>query len=438
VKQLLLDPTPEMARNAIEAAEYATFQNKNALADMISAAKSSVARKGPGGTAATVGLEITAPFVKTPTNIAARIADYSPLGFVKAVVRQMNPATRGQKALVEDLGRAVTGTGIIALGAWLNEAGIMTGNLPTSPTEKAQWETEGKLSRSILFEGRWYQLSRVSPFGNLLALGAEMNELSKEKGGIALGAASFGAGVKGLTEQTFLKGVSGGLKAVSEPERFAPAFIEQSVASVVPSVIGRTARIIDPYSRVPEGILEAVQARIPFLTEGLPAKRDIFGERIEAPGGRAGIIDPFSSRRAENQSIIDEARKIGANLGLPGETVSGTKLTNAEYDLYAKVQGKILKPALQALINDPAYQALPTREKQREFESVIRSTRDQLSDAIFPALMIKRYQLPLDTNPEILRDLLDEMNTVPQFKEADVKIQTRAVRSALEAISKQK
>lgn len=434
-KELLTKPTNEMVANAIDAAEYATFQNKNPLADLISGGKARLAsQEGVTAKGILVGTEVVAPFVRTPTNIAFRIADFSPLGFVKAVVRFADPITRSQKNLVEDLGRAITGTSIIAFGAYLGEKGLMTGNVPTNPAERAQFYAEGKQGNSILINGYWFQLNRVSPFGNLLALGAEFNQLSTEKGGIALIGATVGAGAKGLTEQTFLKGVSGGLKAVQEPERFAPAFIEQTVASVIPTVIGRIARTIDPTLRLSDSIFDSIKSKLPVLSKQLPARKDIWGENVKSPGGKLYLIDPFATKEAVDDPIINEAKSLNITFGMPDQKISGIKLTDEEYSIYQQVQGRILKLFLSRLIESKEYQTLTPTEKEKTFRKYIREVRSQINDSVFPALMIARFELPEDTHPQVLRDILEELTDHNEFNRLNDEEKGKVVRSLLDNI----
>lgn len=441
IKQLLLEPSNEMILNAIDAAEYSTFQGKNILSDMVSAGKRSLAKVDPvtkkvdTGRQAALGLmELVAPFVRTPTNIAARIADFSPLGLLRAFEKVTGPGGR-QKKVMEAFGKSATGTGIMWLGSYLHEKGIMTGNTPTDKSEREQFFAEGKQANALRVGDYWYQLNRVSPFGNILALGAEFNSLAKEQEGANLLAATAAAGVKGLTEQTFLKGISGGLKAITEPERSAGKFIQQGVASTVPSVIGRTARTIDPKLRVRESILDALKERLPKIREDLPELRDIFGEEVSVPGGKFNLLDPFSRKKAVNEPVLNEAKDIGVTIGLPSKNVySNISLDAGEYGAYVRVQGKLLKKALEATLESPKYQALSKKDKADEFERVIRGVRFAVREALIPALMVKKYNLPEDTQPEVLIDLLQELNQHDKFKQADEKKQEAVLKKLLDRL----
>lgn len=408
VKELLITPTNEMAANAIDAAEYATFTNPNALAAFISGGKRSTSETVRTAT------EFVSPFVSTPTNIAARIADFSPAGFVKAMVGVARPTTRSQKRFIEDLSRAITGTGIIALGAYLGRKGLMTGNAPEGPAERAQFYAEGKQSNSLLLEGVWYQLNRVSPFGNLLALGAEFERLSREKEGLSLGAATLGAGTKGLTEQTFLTGLSGALKAISEPERGAEKYVERGVASVVPTIIGHIAQTTDTTLRVPENVLEAVATRLPGFSENVAARRDIFGEPAERGGGKLRLVDPFSRKKAVYDPVIEEAKSLKITIGLPSQTIDGIRLTNKEYSFYLAVRGGVTKKALLTLIESPEYNALGLTERAKLFDRVRRDVAESVNNSIFAAIVINRFKLP-NVSPVVLRDVLKELTKRDEF-----------------------
>jgi len=431
VGELLQAPTNEMVVNAINESEYATFNNKNVLSNMISGAKRAVS----GSPLTEASIELIAPFTKTPTNIAARIADYSPLGFIKAILSQTRVSTRGQKALVEDLGRALTGTSVIGVGAYLASQGMLTGNAPAADAARDQFYAEGKQPNAIKLWGHWLSLNRISPMGNLLTIGANFQEASKTKSGFGLGAQTLSSGIKGLSDQTFLQGISGALGAVNDTtpnQTNTQKYINSTVSSVVPTVIGKIARTVDPKLRLSEGVLQAIQAKIPGLTQGLPVRRDIFGNQVSSGGGRLSLIDPFNTQKAINNPVINEAKKVGVNIGLANQTVSGIKLTDAEYSQYQKVQGKILEKYLTALIKDGNYQNLGANDKEKQFSKSITDVRSQVKDVIFPALMIKRYGLSNDTNPQILTDLIITLGNEQKFKQMKTTQQAKVIKKLLQ------
>ena len=436
IADLLTNPTNEMTAVAMEAAEYATFQSKNIMSSAISAAKSVVRSKSE---IAAAGVEVIAPFTTTPTNIAARIIDISPAGFVTTLIKTARNiagkkgVTTTQRQLVEGLGRATTGTVVIAIGAFLAARGLMTGNLPDDEQERREWERERKLPNAILIGGRWYQLNRVSPIGNLLALGAEFHELGEENIGSKRYAKTGLAALEGLSEQTFLKGISGAVGAIFEPERKGEYFLEGTVSSVIPTVIGRIATTIDPRSRIREGVLDAVMAKIPGLTGKLAIKRDLFGDPINVAGGKYNLVDPFQSKKARNDAIIKEIQKVDANIGMPSQTISGIKLTAHEYSIYQKVQGRLLEASFTQLVDSPQYKKAKPSDRKEAFENIQTELRSNLNDQLFPALMVKRYGLDTKTNPELLRVVLEGLSDIQRFKNASVEEQGKMIIKVIDA-----
>ena len=267
--------------------------------------------------------------------------------------------------------------------------------------------------------------------GNLLTLGSEMHELGKTKEGASLAVASAFAGVKGLTEQTFLRGVSSALQVVQDPERSAERYLQTSLTSIVPSVIGRTARTIDPTLRVPDGIWEAFEAKLPFLSDNVAPRRDVFGNKVVSPGGGLSLVDPFSTTEAKDHPVLTEATRLGMSVGLPSQTVSRTKMTNAEFSLYQRLQGKLLEQHLTALVNSPDYAGMKDADKEKEFRRTTQDVREAVNDQFFPAIMMKRYNLPMDTNPQVLRQLLSELGDNELWQEASEEKQEKVLKRIL-------
>lgn len=412
VRQLLVEPTNAMIAEAVDTAEYATFQSKNALNDLIMGAKRAV--RGKGITEGAV--EFIAPFSKTPTNVAARIADFSPIGFVKALVNVARPSTRSQKVFVDDISRAITGTGMIALGAYLAKKGLMTGGIPKDQQERDDFYAAGKQANSIYLFGQWHQLNRISPIGNLLSLGASFEKLSQDKQGLDLAASTGATGLKSLTEQTFLKGVSGGLSAINDPERNAAKYIEQSVASSVPTGVAKIARVIDPRLRDPQGIWQTVKNRIPLMSEDLPVTRDVFGHAVNVSGGRLSIVDPFSRKKPTDYPALKEANRVGVNIGKPDQTLRNTKLDNREYSIYQKVQGNLLEKTLNNIIQSDGYKAASDENKKKIIEKTITKVRETSGDMVYPRIIAARYNLPETVPPEAINKIMSSLNKVEAFK----------------------
>ena len=430
VEELLAKPTDEMKAQALDDAKVATFNNDNILASKIAGLKAGRNKDDSLGSKVfgTV-VDVAIPFVKTPTNVVSRISEYTPLGLLKLAAGQISKKTRGQKRLVDDLSKVVTGSTILAIGGALADKGLITGTIPSSTKERDQWQAEGKQPNSIKIGGKWYQLNKIAPVGYLLGLAADY----KESGGDVATTAFKGA--KNLTDQTFLTGLSGGLKAVTDPEQNAKAYLKQTVSSVIPAGIGGVARIVDPTARVSDGVLDAVKARVPGLSQSLAPRIDIFGEEVKNEGGLGRLLDPFGTKTDKsNDPVLAEVRKQGIDLGLPSNRMFNTALDTHEFAQYQQIQGKVLKQALQAVINSPAYKNASASDKQKFIDSTVTEVRSETKDAVFPQILQKRFNLPTTIDPNVLNEIANELYQNEDFSGLSLEKQRQIILAVVEKI----
>jgi hypothetical protein len=439
IKDLLLTPTNEMILNAIDTAEYSTFQNRNALSDAFTSFKETLkqpypsGKVAPGRQVASFITEGISPFVRTITNVGLRILDFSPAGFIRATLNQIDPETRGQRALVRDVSRSLTGSTVIATGAYLAANGLMNGAAPDNEKEKEQFYSEGRQPYSIYLNGYWMQLNRISPIGNLLAIGAELYKQSEDKEGFDLAVAGLFSAAKNVKEQSMLIGISQFTKAIDYPTS-AEKFINRSVASGIPAIVGRLARTVDPTLRKPEGLTQSIAVRLPFLSQIVPPKRNVFGEPVDVPGGSLSLFDPFSSTKPNQDPILLEASKAEVPLDIPNDKISGVKLNNREFDVYHKFYGKLLKQTLASLIQNPLYKDAPALDKKKNFEGIIKEVKEATDETVLPAILIRKFGLPVDSNPGEVIAIVSELNRKDkEFKRMNEKKQAELVKEFLNA-----
>ncbi|KKL98366.1 hypothetical protein LCGC14_1825180, partial [marine sediment metagenome] len=202
--------------------------------------------------------------------------------------------------------------------------------------------------------------------------------------------------------------------------------------SLIPSIIGRTATTIDPRARIPEDIFEKIKTRLPFTDKkGIAIRRDIFGEAVLVTGGRFNLIDPFTLTRDTKDPVLAEATRVGVVIGMPSKTMSGVKLTEAEYSLFQKLQGKALKIFLKQLIESKEYKSRSIVDQEKTMQKVIRDVRNEARDTMFPALMVKRFNLPENINPELLRGLLIGFSQETEFQKLSDEKKGKVLRKAL-------
>ena len=375
VDELLAHPTDEMSLRAVEDAEVATFNNRGKLSSVLLAGKRAAQQAHPLlGAAADVVL----PFARTPANIATRIVEYSPLGALSTLpdlVHLMNktalPAT--QRKVAERLARASLGSGAIVVGYLLAQRGQMTGASPTSPSARQQRELEGRVPNGIKLGNRWYGIGSLSPLGNLLALGANLFESvakAKDEGPLAVAAAATGSGVRSLTDQPFLTGVSRAAEFAQNPNEQAGRYLSSLAGSVVPTLVAQASQASDPVRREPRGIVQGVQSRLPGA-ENLPARIDQFGRPV-AGSGAGRLFDPFLSRDASDDPLVAEMQRVGASVGRLGRKQGEA---GPDYERRARRVGERFQRDLRRLVSGGRYRGLDDAAKRDAIENLARQTR---------------------------------------------------------------
>lgn len=378
VEEFYTKPDMEMIINSFEAAEYAIFADNSRLAKAASGL-----RRGFGDGWIGAAVDTAIPFTRVPANIATRVLEYSPLGFLngaKDFVTLMKLATNGdasevarlQRKTVEQLGRSSIGATAIITGYYLAERGLTSGSMPQG-SERDQMYLEGRTPNSVLVGNRWMGVERISPMGNLLLLGAALHDLKNDPefvaeegrkrsvGEVALGGvASIG---KTITEQSYMQGMNLALDALSE-EHKANAFAKNLAGSVVPNIVRQASNVADPVMRNTDGeglaeeMVNSVQNRVPGLKDNLPARIDQFGRPVPREGGLKEMLDPFRSSVDERSKseVIAELSRVNATLPArkqkEGETLE-------QYTERAAQEGQEAYRLIQYVIQSPGYEAAP-------------------------------------------------------------------------------
>lgn len=364
-KNLYQNPSVQMVETATKDALYGTFNSPNKAAQAL------------GNSAA---MNIVAPFKRTPMNIANAILDYSPIGAGKTIYKGLNGS--GQRDIVEGLSRALIGSGIIGAGYGLGKSGMMTGNYPQNETERNLWEATGRQPGALKVDDNWQSLNRVSPVGNLLSIGSGMADLGRIKPeDVPLAMLSTAGG--NLLNQTYLQGVSSLLNAVQDPKRYASSWAENLAKGVIPSVVGAAARYVDPTKRQTNSIGEAIQSRIPGMSQNLLPKVDVFGRKIQNESNP--FINPFNTTKAKDTPVTNEIWRLyknyaGVSLGDPNQSASigqGLKveLTPEEYTAYQQKTGGVFGNLLNTLISSKQYKGLSDYDKSKAINETVSKVR---------------------------------------------------------------
>lgn len=323
------------------------------------------------------------PFVKTPTNIAARLMDYSPVGLAKAIIKDglwdmkyNNGAGFDQRRFVMNLGRGLTGTGLTAAGVLL--AGI--GALKFGYSDEEDEKTRGV--RKALGE----------PYGMYIQIGDTKHEIDwalPGAGGLVIGAnllrnlanATDNADVisaltKGVLSSTWnemfnssmLSAFNDVFRGYGDATGIAERFIQTSANSLVsrltPSWVRAVAKATDPYVRDTsdsDAIWASLKQNLvqswPIMRQMLPIKTDLTGDQqLQSgywnPEGEHGnaimqYLDSFLTPTAtigekndpELLELLDLSYRTKESSFLPTELISANKYELKLNKSYASALG---------------------------------------------------------------------------------------------------
>lgn len=406
IKNFVNNPDSKILDQATEEARTAVFQNKTFLGDIASRITQS---NNP--TVRTLG-QFIMPFSRVPSAVATEIFERTPLGAAKEIVKQISKKSYDQRALSTAISKSTTGTlGLMGLGYALDRSGSINLAMPTSQAEQNLWQQEGRQPFSVKIGDKYYSMNYIQPFGSLIAMGAQYNRSLREGGSQqdALSAA-FAMGAKSVTEQSFLRGVSGALGALQDPGRYAERFVEQTAGSVVPNIVRTTARAFDPLQREITSAGEAVLAGIPGLRETLQPKVDIFGKPIARPAGPIDtLFNPLRPTTAKVTPELQEVRRlfdVDKNV-IPSEIDKNAfgkenPINQQQINELKTAMGNAVLNRYQQILADPRYGQLSDDQKAKALKDA--------KDAVIQGekfRFAKTYDLPYTTADKLDKDTRD-------------------------------
>ena len=366
-EKLVQNPTEEMLRYGIADASTAVFQNETYLGKAAKALQN----------IPIVG-EIVVPFGRTPSAVATQIVNYTPIGTVAEIAKQVAKGKFDQRLFSEAVGRGMVGTAVLYLGWEMGKKSMIALDRPTGEREQKLWELEGRKPNSIKIGGKWRSPMVLGPAGNLLLIGGHFNKAFSESGSPteALSEAAFGS-AKSFTEQTFLTGLNQSNKALNDPKTYASSYLGNMVGSLVPTIVSDVSRATDPLERRKENISENVLARIPGARQSLEPQVDVLGKEVERIGNPLEVlIDPTRPYPIKDSPVINELRRLtdaGFEVSptLLGDKKGYESLSQKENTQLWKRAGEIIDGKLGNLFNSEQYKKLKEDEKGKKVESFV-------------------------------------------------------------------
>lgn len=355
----------EMKTEAAVRATERVFQEDNNIVSAINGAR----RESP-----MIDLMITSimPFLKTPTNVASRMMQYSPIGLARAIIqyglwdgKRNGGANFDQRKFVMNLGRGLTGTGVAVVGALLASLGaIQPGREDEEDKRRSVIRKAQGRSYSTYFKlGDWeIPLDFAQPSSGPLYIGAKIAWALEEMGGdvnapALIGTVLYGSALETgnqLFDNSFLSGFSalfsGYNDAAGIASNIAENIAENQASRLTPSAIRALAKVTDPYVRdvysqnaVKQFLNRQIIQNWPLLRQTLPVKTDITGDATlqngyynwgqENQNAALHFLNAFATpwttlgekNDAALDTLIDLSYRTGETSFLPGEMVSASK-----------------------------------------------------------------------------------------------------------------
>lgn len=365
IKKFITEPDKKVLELADKEARYSVFQNETALS------KAASKLKGADGVTGDVA-EFVMPFSGVPSSVATRMIERTPIGTATEIIKQISSKKYDQRALTQAIANGSAVIPLVGAGKALANSGLITLGYPKDQTERDLWELEGKTPYSIKVGGKWRSLNYFQPAGTLIASGAEYAQRIKDGGSPseALASAMAGGG-KSLTEQSFLKGVSGALNALTDPQRAGEKFLEQTVGSIVPNISRSLANATDKVKREQDNLSQTLKSGIPGLRQSLPARNNIYGEEIpnQASPLEIGLNPTKPSNVLGQDSLTQELRRLkDADQGVTTTKLKNTKdmkFTPEQQRELDKQVGSEIKTTWNSIISDPRYADLADEDKNK-------------------------------------------------------------------------
>ena len=308
-------------------------------------------------------LKLMSPFIRTPTDIAKALVERTPLGLLKTV--ESHEGQSAWRTVLQQGGReadmvlAKVATGSMAMVASVGYAmdGRITGGGPRDKNLRAAllrtgWQPYSmRVFDPVKNKYVYRAYNRLDPWAGLMGLAAdyvEINHFMTDQEREKIGNKFIYTIAKNVTSKTYMKGIGNFFEVMErgEDSRFKQGF----AGSLVPSIVGAAARVMDPEMKDIHGMLAKIKSRVPGFSDEVPTRLNLWGDEVLYSNGWAPEMVPdwvgrFASpiyESYENKEPIDEEMiQHRLSVGMPSRFIEQEPLTDQEYHDYVKLAGKI-------------------------------------------------------------------------------------------------
>lgn len=329
-----------------------------------------------------------APFITVTSNInRLALLERSPLGLASKLVRDDLSGQNGRLAQDTAVGKMALGTSIgIGVGSlYLNKQ--INPAAPSDYKHAVVDQMVNGLPYGVRVGDMSYDVTRLGVLGtnismavDMAAFGKDLYDAKKDEDYKNAGVAFVHSVSSHFLDQGYLSGISDLMKAVTESDRYGDSWTRNFISTaVVPFSIGSTqvAQRIDPYERDTRTITDAVKARIPFESETLHPRIDIFGQ----PVPNKEYYGVYSTQVSNDPAWLALKNK-GFFPAPVKRDINGIQLNEAQYEDYARKSGVLFKMLLMNKINKPGFNTLSAGTQHELISTILASARKQAADSV--------------------------------------------------------
>lgn len=422
VQQYMENPGAAARRKAEQYAKYVTFQQELGV----------TGRRAQLLVNSTRGGFIIAPFVRTPVNIfKAGLLERSPLAIFSETFWQAMKKGGPERDLA--VARVSMGTLTVGAVAAATTAGYITGGGPQDAGARQALLATGWQPYSIRYEDpitgetKYQSYARAEPLAYVIGATADLVEirawmnaddpLSTDEENMNRAIAAITAAVANNTmSKTFLSNIADFSSALDDPARYMEDFVTRTGQAFIPysSFRRQITQIQDPIVREAWTYTDKLRstAGLAGYSEGLPPKRDIFGEEVRHRGGELmGSLSPFPDSIDKGDEVANEIVSVMQQTGsvpvtMPSRKIEGMKLSTMEYEQLVRFArkdpnfaGQTFRERLRDLIGSSTYllatpdmKAVLMRQVREDADAIGRQTLERDNPEFASRLALHRLK----------------------------------------------
>lgn len=404
---------------AIEEAQRATYRNTTALSEALSQF-GRYEGDNPVKRAGSFVADALFPFRKTPANILTTGLDYSPIGLAKGIKEAMFDVKSGKCTAadaVDSIASGLTGTGILALGAYLAAEGLLHVRAGDDDKEEAFEKSMGGQDYAIQIGDKSYTLDWAVPAAMPLFAGAAIMESIRKGGGTFDALVDSLLGMQDVVLETSMLSSLNDLVSNISYAKSKPMYLIDRAASsyagqYIPTIGSKVASVFDDTVRksyVENGsgqvasdvnyFLQGAAKKVPGARNQLQPMVDMWGNEVSNGSAPERVFQSFFSpgflKAQDNSPATQEIRRLAKATGdstvypaaaeksytVKGETRT---MTGEEYTRYAKAMGQTRKELVEAAVKLPAYKSMSDSEKSDYIQNVYKYARETARQQVDP------------------------------------------------------